>query len=111
MVERSKISVRLSDSQLNKLKPTFENQTFAILRMNINIFHGNNLAHELLLTRLLEMLLGTLRAILFENMLPGKEILRAGYENKIGNGMLRADYGNKKGKRILRGSYESKMDF
>ena len=51
MVELSNISVRLSDSQLNKLKPTFENQTFAILRMNINIFHGSNLAHELLLTR------------------------------------------------------------
>ena len=57
------------------------------------------------------MLLGTLRASLFENMLPGKGILRAGYENKIGNGMLKPGYGNKKGKRILRGSYESKMDF
>ena len=42
------------------------------------------------------MLLGTLGASLLRNMLTGKKILRAGYENKEGEGMLRAGDGNKK---------------
>ena len=41
------------------------------------------------------MLLGTLGASLLRNMLTGKKILRAGYENKEGEGMLRAGDGNK----------------
>ena len=50
MVEYNKVNVRLSDSQLNKLKPAIKNQTGATLRMNIKMFNGNNLPHELLLT-------------------------------------------------------------
>ena len=44
---------------------------------------------------LLGMLLGTLGASLLGDMLTEKGIVRAGYENKKGEGMLRAGYGNK----------------
>ena len=50
MVEYNKVNVKLSDSQLKKLKSTAKNQTGVSLRMNIKMFHGNNLPHELLLT-------------------------------------------------------------
>ena len=40
------------------------------------------------------MLLGTLGASLLGNILSGKEIVRAGYENKPGKGILRAGYGS-----------------
>ena len=49
MVEYSKVNVKLSDSQLNKLlKSAVKNPTRAALRINIKIFHGNNLPRELL---------------------------------------------------------------
>ena len=41
------------------------------------------------------MLLGNLGASLLGNMLSGKGIVRAGYENKKGKGILRAGYGSK----------------
>ena len=49
MVEYNK--VKLSDSQLNKLKTAVKNQIGVTLRMNIKMFNGNNLPHESLLTR------------------------------------------------------------
>ena len=42
MVEYNKINVKLSDSQLNKLKSAAKNRQGATLRMNIKTFHGNN---------------------------------------------------------------------
>ena len=50
MVEYNKASVKLSDSQLNKLKSVVKNQTGVTLRMDIKIYNGNNLPNELLLT-------------------------------------------------------------
>ena len=50
MVEYNKVNVRLSNSQLNKLKYAVKNQIGVTLRMNIKMFYGNNLRHELLLT-------------------------------------------------------------
>ena len=50
MVEYNKVNVKLSDSQLNKLKNSVKDQTGATLRMNVRMFNGNNLPHELLLT-------------------------------------------------------------
>ena len=50
MVEYNKVNVRLSNSQLNKLKYAVKNQIGVTLRMNIKMFYGNNLPHELLLT-------------------------------------------------------------
>ena len=50
MVEYNKISVKLWDSQLKKLKTAVKNQTGETLRMNIKVFNENNLPHEFLLT-------------------------------------------------------------
>ena len=50
MAEYSNASDKLSDSQLNKLKTAVKNKTGTTLRMNIKMFNGNNLPHELLST-------------------------------------------------------------
>ena len=50
MVEYNNVNTRLFDSQLNKPRYGVKNQTGVTLRMNIKIFNGNNLSHELLLT-------------------------------------------------------------
>ena len=50
MVDYSKVNGRLSDSKLNRLRSAVRNQTGATLRINIKMFNGNNLPHELLLT-------------------------------------------------------------
>ena len=49
MVEYKTISVKLSNSQLNKLKVAVKNKQVTTLRMNAKIFSANNLPHELLL--------------------------------------------------------------
>ena len=49
MVEYNKVDTKLSDSQLNNLKSAVKNQTGITLKMNIKMFNGNNLPHELLL--------------------------------------------------------------
>ena len=51
MVEYNKVNVKLLDSELHKLKTTVKNYTGAPLGMNIYMFSGNNLPHELLTTR------------------------------------------------------------
>ena len=50
MVENNTVTAKLSDSQLNKLKRAVTDQTETILRMNVTMFNGNNLPHELFLT-------------------------------------------------------------
>ena len=50
MVEYSKANVKLSDTQLKKLKTAVENKTGATLRMILKMFNGKDLPHELLLT-------------------------------------------------------------
>ena len=50
MVEYTKVNVRLSDSQLKKLKDVVSNNTGTTLRISLKMFNGNNLPHELLLT-------------------------------------------------------------
>ena len=50
MVEYSTVNVKLSNSQLNKLKTAAKNQTGGTLEMNIKKFNRNNLALELLFT-------------------------------------------------------------
>ena len=49
MVEYNKVNVKLSDTQLNKLKTEIKNKTGTTLRMNLKMFDGNDLPHELLL--------------------------------------------------------------
>ena len=50
MVEYGKVNVKLTNTQLKKLKAAAKNQTGVTLRINIKMFNGNNLLHELLLT-------------------------------------------------------------
>ena len=50
MVEYSKVNVKLSDTQLKKLKNAVKDKTGCSLRMSLKMFAGNDLPHELLLT-------------------------------------------------------------
>ena len=50
MVEYDKINVKLSGSELNKLKNAVKDQTGLTLIMNIKMFNGCSLPHELFLT-------------------------------------------------------------
>ena len=50
MVQYSKVNVKLSNIQLKKLKTAVKDNTGTILRMNLKMFNGNDLPHELLLT-------------------------------------------------------------
>ena len=49
MVEYSKVDVKLSDTQLKKLKTAVKNKTETTLRISLKMFNGNDLPHELLL--------------------------------------------------------------
>ena len=50
MVEYNKINVKLSDTQIKKLKTAVTNKTGTTLRTSLKMFNGNNLPHELLVT-------------------------------------------------------------
>ena len=50
MIEYSKAVVKLTDMQLKKLKTGVKNKTGTTLIMSLNMFDGNDLPHELLLT-------------------------------------------------------------
>ena len=47
MVEYSKVNVKLSDTQLKKLKSAVKDKTGTTLRMSFKMINGNNLPHEL----------------------------------------------------------------
>ena len=50
MVEYSKVNVKLSDTQLKKLKTADKYKTGTTLRISLKMFNGNDLPHALLLT-------------------------------------------------------------
>ena len=50
MAEYSKVNVKLSDTQLKKLRSAVKNKTGTPLRISLKMFDGNGLPHELLLT-------------------------------------------------------------
>ena len=50
MVEYSKVNVKLPDTQLKKLKTTFNDKTGTTVRMSLKMFDGSDLPHELLFT-------------------------------------------------------------
>ena len=50
MVEYRKVNIKLSDTQLKKLKTVIKDKTGTTLRMSLKTFNGNDLPHELLLT-------------------------------------------------------------
>ena len=49
MVQYNKVNVKLSDTQLKKLKAAVKNKTGTTLRISLKMFNGNNLPRELLL--------------------------------------------------------------
>ena len=51
MVEYNTVNVKLSNSQLNKLKRAVKNKQGTTLRMNARMFNENNLPHKLFLTQ------------------------------------------------------------
>ena len=50
MVEYSKVNVKLSDTQLKKLKTAVKDKIGTTLRMSFKMLDGNDLPHQLLLT-------------------------------------------------------------
>ena len=50
MVEYNTVNVKLSNSQLNKLKTAVKNNEGTTLRISARMFNSDNLLHELLLT-------------------------------------------------------------
>ena len=50
MVEYNKVNVKLSNTQLKKLKNAVKNKTGTTLRISSKMFNGSNLPYELLLT-------------------------------------------------------------
>ena len=51
MFEYNKVNVKLSDTQLNKIKNAVKNKTGTTLRISLKIFNRNNLPHELKLNK------------------------------------------------------------
>ena len=47
MVEYSKVNVKLTDTQLKKLKTAVKNKTGTTLKMSLRMFDGNDLLYEL----------------------------------------------------------------
>ena len=50
MVDYIKLNIKLSDSQIKKLKDAVKDNTGTTLRINFKMFDGNDLPHELSLT-------------------------------------------------------------
>ena len=50
MVEYIKVNVKLTDTQLKKLKTAVKDKTETTLRISLNNFNGNDLPYVLLLT-------------------------------------------------------------
>ena len=50
MVEYGKVNVKLTDTQLKKVKTAVKDKTGTTLRMSLKMLNGNDLPHELLLT-------------------------------------------------------------
>ena len=50
MVEYTKVNVKLSNTQKEKLKDAVKNNTRTTLRISFKMFNGNDLPHKLLLT-------------------------------------------------------------
>ena len=50
MIEYTKVNVKLSDSQIKKLKDAVKDNAGTTLQISSKMFDGNDLPHELLLT-------------------------------------------------------------
>ena len=50
MVEYNKVNVKLSDTQLKKLKTAVKDKPETTLKISLKMFNGNDLPYDLLLT-------------------------------------------------------------
>ena len=66
MVEYNKVTVKLSDTQIKKLKTAVKNKTGTTLKISLKMFNGNNLPYELLLTTRQKTKLRVLLIIIFQ---------------------------------------------
>ena len=83
MFEYSKVNVKLSDTQLKKLKTAAQTKTGTSLRMSFKMFNGKDLPHELLLTtRQKTKLINAFNS----NMLTGSKLSRAQISKIIQSG-------------------------
>ena len=83
MTQYNSLNVKLSNSQLNKLKSSIENETDVVLRISSNMVGNSNdntnFPHELLLTnRQVE----NIRKAFAKNISTGEGTIRAGYGSK-----------------------------
>ena len=51
MLEYSEVNAKLTDTQLKKRQTAVKNKIGTTLRMSLKMFDGDNLPHELLLTK------------------------------------------------------------
>ena len=74
MIEYCKVDIKLTNTQLKKLKNAAKNKTRTTLRMILKMFDGSDLPHELLLTTRQET---KLRNAFNDNMSTDKKLSRA----------------------------------
>ena len=74
MVEYSKVNVKLSDTQLKKLKTAVKNKTGTTLRISLKMLNRNDLPHELLLATRQKT---KLRNVFNNNMSPDLKLSKA----------------------------------
>ena len=82
MVEYGKVNVKLTDTQLKKLKNAIKNKTGTTLRMSFKMFDGNYPPHELLLTKRQKKF----RNIFSNNMSTDLKLSKAQYSKTIQSG-------------------------
>ena len=74
MIEYCKVDLKLTNTQLKKLKNAAKNKTRTTLRMILKMFDGSDLPHELLLTTRQKT---KLRNAFNDNMSTDKKLSRA----------------------------------
>ena len=74
MIEYCKVDLKLTNTQLKKLKNAAKNKTRTTLRMILKMFDGSDLPHELLLTTRQK---AKLRNAFNDNMSTDKKLSRA----------------------------------
>ena len=83
MVEYSKSNVRLSDTQLKKLKNVVKDKARTAMRISLKMLAGNDMSHELLLTTRQKT---KLRNAFNNNMSPDLKLSKAQISTMIQSG-------------------------
>ena len=83
MVEYSKSNVRLSDTQLKKLKNVVKDKARTAMRISLKMLAGNDMPHELLLTTRQKT---KLRNAFNNNMSPDLKLSKAQISTMIQSG-------------------------